>query len=81
MHQRDFAGIGLLRKHALAKKGAVDRHAVQTPRKIAGSIPAFNAVRMPHMMQFDEPFADLLVDPCLGPHRRLRPAGFDHRFE
>src|SRR4051812_43998246 len=66
INQRNFAGIGGGREHALAKKSATDSDAVD-PADEFPLLPGFDAMRVTLFMQRGIERDDLVVDPCLRP--------------
>jgi len=74
LEPRDEPGEGYFRrvaaygKHALAEKRSAQRHAVQTPGKLAVP-PALDGMGVAERVQAIVALLDLAVDPSLGPLR------------
>ena len=64
--QRDFAGVARARKHALAKKRAAQRNAIDAADQLAlpcTQLPDLYAMRVAFGMQDAEGIDDVIVDP------------------
>ena len=72
--ERDLAGIGGGRKHALAEKCATHRDAVDAAHQLVPA-PRFDAMRKACFMQLRIQIDDFVVDPCIG--TRIGAAGHD----
>jgi hypothetical protein len=63
--ERHFRRIGTKRKHALAKESCAEFDAIEAADQPILH-PAFDAMRVPKLVQMDIALLDLLVDPGLG---------------
>jgi hypothetical protein len=60
--QRDLARACLIGKHALAEKGASERDAIESARKLTIE-PSLHGMAIAHFEKFGVEFTDALVDP------------------
>ena len=74
--ERNFAGVRLVREHALAEEGASQRNPVKASHKLA-VVPALDGVAKPHLEQFGVKLADALVDPGRAAARARGRTAFD----
>jgi hypothetical protein len=72
--ERDLAGIGCGRKHALTEKRAAYRNTVDAAHQLFAA-PRFDAMRKTCFMQLRIQIDDFIVDPCIG--TRIGTAGHD----
>src|SRR5262245_32221543 len=79
-HQRHLAGIARVGKHALAEKGAVERHAVE-PADQAAADPGLHRVAVAGVEQIAVKAANAAVDPGGAPARAGHGTAVDHAFE